>query len=172
MMVIPSHSLLLTSLSFFLLLLLLLLPSPSLSPSLLLPSSLPPSSLPPSSLPPPPLLPPSLSPSLSRCALPSVTKEVLFLNFYADWCRFSQQLKPIFDKAASTLQTEYPVGHVTNPLPCYHVVMVTSQIHCHGFHYHGNSPTWYYVVIDSVAMVTCPHSTMLSLILLPWYHEP
>ena len=157
MMVIPSHSLLLTSLSFFL----LLLPSPSLSlplsslpspspPPLLLLSSLPPS-LSPSLLsffPPPPLLSPSLSPSLSWCALPSVTKEVLFLNFYADWCRFSQQLKPIFDKAASTLQTEFPVGHVTNPLPWYHVVMVTSQIHCHGFHYHGNSPTLYYVVID------------------------
>ena len=160
MMVIPSHSLLLTSLSFFLLLLpssLLLLSSlpPSLSPSLL------------SFFPPPPLLSPSLSPSLSWCALPSVTKEVLFLNFYADWCRFSQQLKPIFDKAASTLQTEFPVGHVTNPLPWYHVVMVTSQIHCHGFHYHGNSPTLY-VVIDSVAMVTRPHCTMLSLILLPW----
>ena len=165
MMVIPSHSLLLTSLSFFLLLLLFLPPPPLPSPSLSLPS-------PSLSLPPPPLLPPSLSPSLSRCALSSVTKEVLFLNFYADWCRFSQQLKPIFDKAASTLQTEFPVGHVTNSLPWCHVVMVTSQICCHGFHYHGNSPTLYYVVIDSVAMVTGPHGTMLSLILLPWHHEP
>ena len=130
MMVILSHSLPLTP-----------FPSASFSSSSSLPSSSPLSSL----------LPPFLPSFLSRCALPLVTKEVLFLNFYADWCRFSQQLKPIFDKAASTLQAEFPVGHVTNPLPWYHVVMVTSQIH-----YHGNWPT----------------CTMLSLILLPWYHEP
>uniref|UniRef100_A0A915PTW5 Thioredoxin domain-containing protein n=1 Tax=Setaria digitata TaxID=48799 RepID=A0A915PTW5_9BILA len=27
--------------------------------------------------------------------------EVVFVNFYADWCRFSQQLKPIFEEASS-----------------------------------------------------------------------
>jgi len=36
------------------------------------------------------------------------SREILFFNFYADWCRFSQQLKPVFDKAAATLHAEFP----------------------------------------------------------------
>lgn len=32
------------------------------------------------------------------------------LNFYADWCRFSQMLRPIFDKAADALSQEFPVS--------------------------------------------------------------
>lgn len=31
---------------------------------------------------------------------------ILFINFYADWCRFSQQLKPIFENAATKLKDE------------------------------------------------------------------
>lgn len=31
------------------------------------------------------------------------THEVVFLNFYADWCRFSQILAPVFDEAADKL---------------------------------------------------------------------
>lgn len=34
--------------------------------------------------------------------------ELVFLNFYADWCRFSQILAPTFDEAASQIATEYP----------------------------------------------------------------
>lgn len=34
------------------------------------------------------------------------SKDIVFLNFYADWCRFSQMLKPIFDKAADKLHSE------------------------------------------------------------------
>lgn len=30
----------------------------------------------------------------------SANHEVVFINFYADWCRFSQQLKPIFLEAS------------------------------------------------------------------------
>jgi thiol:disulfide interchange protein len=35
-----------------------------------------------------------------------VTNDILLLNFYADWCRFSQQLKPIFEKAADAMDAE------------------------------------------------------------------
>ncbi|XP_022662951.1 endoplasmic reticulum resident protein 44-like isoform X2 [Varroa jacobsoni] len=34
--------------------------------------------------------------------------EVVFINFYADWCRFSQILQPIFDEAAVKLEAEFP----------------------------------------------------------------
>lgn len=30
----------------------------------------------------------------------SASNEVVFVNFYADWCRFSQQLKPIYLEAS------------------------------------------------------------------------
>uniref|UniRef100_A0A646QDC0 Endoplasmic reticulum resident protein 44 n=1 Tax=Hemiscolopendra marginata TaxID=943146 RepID=A0A646QDC0_9MYRI len=36
------------------------------------------------------------------------THEVVFLNFYADWCRFSQILAPVFDEAADKLAQEVP----------------------------------------------------------------
>ncbi len=26
--------------------------------------------------------------------------QVVFVNFYADWCRFSQNLKPVFEEAS------------------------------------------------------------------------
>lgn len=33
--------------------------------------------------------------------------KVAFVNFYADWCRFSQMLKPIFEQTADILKEEY-----------------------------------------------------------------
>ena len=30
--------------------------------------------------------------------------EVVFVNFYADWCRFSQQLKPIYAQASENFK--------------------------------------------------------------------
>lgn len=33
---------------------------------------------------------------------------MVFINFYADWCRFSQILQPIFDEAAVKLEAEFP----------------------------------------------------------------
>ncbi|XP_054706311.1 endoplasmic reticulum resident protein 44-like [Uloborus diversus] len=33
--------------------------------------------------------------------------DLVFLNFYADWCRFSQILGPIFDEAAETIAKEF-----------------------------------------------------------------
>ncbi|GIY75177.1 endoplasmic reticulum resident protein 44 [Caerostris extrusa] len=38
--------------------------------------------------------------------------ELVFLNFYADWCRFSQILGPIFDEAAETIAKEFASGKV------------------------------------------------------------
>ena len=37
---------------------------------------------------------------------PAVEKEIVVLNFYADWCRYSSALKPIFDEAANQIHTE------------------------------------------------------------------
>ena len=36
----------------------------------------------------------------------------MLVNFYADWCRFSQMLKPIFDKAAAQVHEKWPVSAV------------------------------------------------------------
>lgn len=33
--------------------------------------------------------------------------DILLINFYANWCRFSQQLKPIFEKAAELVADEH-----------------------------------------------------------------
>ena len=33
------------------------------------------------------------------------------MNFYADWCRFSQQLKPIYAQASENFK-DYPQGKV------------------------------------------------------------
>jgi endoplasmic reticulum resident protein 44 len=32
----------------------------------------------------------------------------VFVNFYADWCRFSNLLAPIFDEAADKVAQAYP----------------------------------------------------------------
>ncbi|KAI1730678.1 thioredoxin-like domain-containing protein [Ditylenchus destructor] len=37
--------------------------------------------------------------------------QVVFVNFYADWCRFSQHLKPIFEEASKKF-VDAPVGQV------------------------------------------------------------
>lgn len=36
------------------------------------------------------------------------TNELVFINFYADWCRFSNLLMPIFDEAAREVSKEFP----------------------------------------------------------------
>lgn len=35
--------------------------------------------------------------------------ELVFLNFYADWCRFSQILAPIFEESYKKVLEEFPV---------------------------------------------------------------
>jgi len=34
--------------------------------------------------------------------------ELVFVNFYADWCRFSQILSPVYDEAAGKVKEEFP----------------------------------------------------------------
>lgn len=34
--------------------------------------------------------------------------ELVFLNFYADWCRFSQLLAPIFEEVSKKITIEFP----------------------------------------------------------------
>ena len=34
--------------------------------------------------------------------------EFVFINFYADWCRFSNMLSPIWDEAAEKAAKEFP----------------------------------------------------------------
>ncbi|XP_019878202.1 endoplasmic reticulum resident protein 44 [Aethina tumida] len=36
------------------------------------------------------------------------SNELVFINFYADWCRFSNLLMPIFDEAADAVAKEFP----------------------------------------------------------------
>lgn len=36
------------------------------------------------------------------------SNELVFINFYAEWCRFSNMLQPIFDEAADKVSAEFP----------------------------------------------------------------
>ncbi|KAL4217027.1 Endoplasmic reticulum resident protein 44 [Mactra antiquata] len=36
------------------------------------------------------------------------THELVFVNFYADWCRYSQILAPIFEEASKKIKEQYP----------------------------------------------------------------
>ncbi len=65
---------------------------------------------------------PSLSPA---------SKEVLFLNFYADWCRFSQALKPVFEKAAETLHASEPVRRcLEGYCNVCHIIIICLSVIC------------------------------------------
>lgn len=42
--------------------------------------------------------------------------ELVFVNFYANWCRFSQMLEPIYDDFADKAARELPVISTINKL--------------------------------------------------------
>ena len=44
---------------------------------------------------------------LSKKLYVSAENEFVFINFYADWCRFSNMLAPIWDEAADKISTEF-----------------------------------------------------------------
>jgi len=37
------------------------------------------------------------------------SNQVVFINFYANWCRFSQMLDPIYNELADKVAREFPV---------------------------------------------------------------
>lgn len=51
------------------------------------------------------------------------TTEIVFVNFYAEWCRFSQLLNPVFEEASKKLIEDVPVSDVQ-----YHRCMNTTSI--------------------------------------------
>lgn len=38
----------------------------------------------------------------------AASNELVFINFYAEWCRFSNILMPVFDEAAKKVAEEFP----------------------------------------------------------------
>lgn len=41
-------------------------------------------------------------------SLLTASNELVFINFYAEWCRFSNMLQPIFDEAADKVREAFP----------------------------------------------------------------
>lgn len=39
----------------------------------------------------------------------SATNELVFINFYAEWCRFSNLLAPIFEEAADKVVADFKI---------------------------------------------------------------
>nr|CAH7749310.1 unnamed protein product [Callosobruchus chinensis] len=59
------------------------------------------------------------------------SNELVFINFYADWCRFSNMLMPIFDEAAEEVAKEFPeTGKVVmGKVDCEKESSVASRFH-------------------------------------------
>lgn len=57
--------------------------------------------------------------------------ELVFINFYADWCRFSNLLQPVFDEAAEKIQKEFPEpGRVVlGKVDCDKETSISSRFH-------------------------------------------
>ncbi|ELT96035.1 hypothetical protein CAPTEDRAFT_163818 [Capitella teleta] len=57
--------------------------------------------------------------------------ELVFVNFYADWCRFSQMLTPVFAEAATKVKEEFPEeGRVAfGRVDCDRETSIASQYH-------------------------------------------
>ncbi|XP_011257084.1 endoplasmic reticulum resident protein 44 isoform X2 [Camponotus floridanus] len=57
--------------------------------------------------------------------------ELVFINFYAQWCRFSNLLAPIFDKAADKIRAEFrePGRVVMAKVDCDQETSVASRFH-------------------------------------------
>ena len=41
----------------------------------------------------------------------SASNELVFINFYTQWCRFSNLLAPIFEEAATKVRKAFPEAH-------------------------------------------------------------
>lgn len=59
------------------------------------------------------------------------SNELVFINFYAEWCRFSNLLQPIFDEAADLVMKEFPESGrvVMGKVDCDRESSVASRFH-------------------------------------------
>lgn len=59
------------------------------------------------------------------------SNELVFINFYADWCRFSNMLAPIFDEAADKVVAEFPESGrvVMGKVDCEREASVATRFH-------------------------------------------
>lgn len=59
------------------------------------------------------------------------SNELVFINFYADWCRFSNLLMPIFDEASDKVSQEFPEAGkiVMGKVDCDKETSVATRFH-------------------------------------------
>jgi len=59
------------------------------------------------------------------------SNELVFINFYAEWCRFSNLLQPIFDEAADKVKEDFPEAGkvVMAKVDCDQESSVASRFH-------------------------------------------
>lgn len=55
--------------------------------------------------------------------------KIVFVNFYADWCRFSQMLAPVFEQASDIVKEEYPSGVVLGRVDCEAEQEIAQRFH-------------------------------------------
>ncbi|CAH3159572.1 unnamed protein product [Porites lobata] len=55
--------------------------------------------------------------------------KVVLVNFYADWCRFSQMLAPVFEQASDIVKEEYPTGVVMGRVDCEAEQEIAQRFH-------------------------------------------
>lgn len=68
---------------------------------------------------------------LIYCLPFSASNELVFINFYADWCRFSNMLMPVFDEAAEKVAQEFPEAGkvVMGKVDCDKETSVATRFH-------------------------------------------
>lgn len=59
------------------------------------------------------------------------SNELVFINFYAEWCRFNNILQPIFDEAAEKVKEAFPDSGrvVMGEVDCDRETSVASRFH-------------------------------------------
>ncbi|XP_058962610.2 endoplasmic reticulum resident protein 44 isoform X2 [Pocillopora verrucosa] len=55
--------------------------------------------------------------------------KLVFINFYADWCRFSQMLAPVFEQASDLVHEEFPSGVVFGRVDCESEQEIAQRFH-------------------------------------------
>ena len=55
------------------------------------------------------------------------SKKLMIVNFYADWCRFSQMLTPVFEEASNQIAAEFPEDVALGRVNCQEQLTVASR---------------------------------------------